>query len=897
MPFLTAAYRALVTLCYPSAHRQRVGPDMIECFEDLVADAHRRRGWMGAAAVALRTLAEVPLSALGAHREEIKKKRTGGGGSMDTLIQDVRFAARGLVRSPGFTLLAVMSLGLGVGANTAMFSMINSSLWADLPVPDAEKLVRVNDVRERAMQVSFANYVDIADGADVLEGAFMHRLETFALVSDELSQVVHGELVTANYFDVLGIDPRLGRFLDARQHGVAEAEPVAVISHYLWTNTFGQDPAVVGRAIELNDHRVTVIGVAPEPFHGTKFGLAMDLWVPVRPWSLVDGWIEGWDRARGNRSMMMVARLASGATIETANAALETVATRLASEYPEYNTGMRLRATPDVAGQIAPDQAAIPNLVGLLAVLGSGLVLLVACGNVASLLLARAVARRPEMGVRVALGAGRGRILRQLLTESVILALLGAVAGTGIAAWVSRLDARLFPNIPYRFAIDTSPNTEALLFALVASLLAVLVFGLAPGLQASDPAMAGALRGDNRTAGWEVSGSGLLNAVVVGVVSVSFVALFLAGLFVASLGHVRTIDPGLASSGRVMATMDLGLAGYRSSEVTPLLDEVLERVGALPGVRDVAVASSIPLGDFRSSSVVFADDLEYALDEPGLRAWRSQLTPEWFRTAELRLLAGRTFDARDDAHAPTVAVINEVLARTLWPDEDPIGKRIRYGREAGSPSTEVVGVVATGKYNSMIEPPTPALYEPLRQLPRTRWILMASTDGDPSLLISPLRDAVRALDPSLALYDAKTSAEHMRNAFWLFRVGAEVAVAIGLLAAAMAAAGLYGIMTFRVGRRRREMGIRVALGAGRGTVLRHVLADTLRLVGLGVGLGGALALAASGAVDSIVVGVEPTSARHLALVAAGLTLLAVAATLAPALAATRADPVEAIKTE
>lgn len=889
---LTALYRAALLLCYPPSHRDRVGDDMVECFEDLVADARARRGTLGALGAAARTLMEIPGSALAAHSRHDTRR----GGGMETVIQDVHYALRGLAKEPGFALLAILSLGVGVGANTAMFGMIHATLWSDLPVPEADEIVRVNEVRESATQVSFANFTDIVEEADVFDGAFLQRLETFGLVADQISEVVHGEVVTAGFFDVLGIEPELGRFFDEVEHGDVGSPPVIVLSHWLWSRDFGADPGVIGSTVELNDAPFTVIGVAPESFHGTKFGLSLDVWVPIGPWSVADGWMPGWRESRGGRSTDMYARLADGVTLDGANAALATVAARLAEEYPAWNANMTLRATPRIAGQIAPDQAGIPNMVGMLAVLASGLVLLVACGNVASMLLARAVARRQEIGVRVALGAGRGRLVRQLLTESLLLAALGALVGLAVAEWSAHLTGRLLPSIPYRFAIDTSPDVTVAAFAAGVSLAAVLVFGLVPAVQSTRSGIAGVLRGDEESSGFRFGGSTLLNGVVVGVIALSFVTLFLAGLFASSLSYVKHIDPGFGREGRVIATMDFGLAGMSAREGAGLHARLLDRVGAVPGVVTAALSGPIPMGDFSSSARTYASDRDYATDEYGPVTWYTAATPGWLDVAGLPLVAGRWIAEGDGADAPHVVVINQALARLFWPDDDPIGKRLRLGRD-DEDALEVVGVVATAKYMSMVEQPMPAMYLPLEQSPRSVVVLMATTAGDPAALIGPIRDVLRDVDPALTAYDMKSMTEHMSNAYWLYRLGAQLGLTLGLLSALLAGGGLYGIMAFRVGRRRREMGIRIALGAGGGRVLRLVLGGSLRLALLGVVVGAVVAAAAAGVVQSIVFGVEATSPLRLAGVGLVLTALALLATLAPALAATRADPVQAIKTE
>jgi len=493
-------YRGLL-LFYPQDVVDSRGEDMADCFADLLAGAFGRRGTLGALGVAARTYIELPVSAFQAHRNPMTKKKSSGSNTVETLLQDIRFGIRSLLKSPGFTALAVLSLALGVGANTTMFSLANGVLWQQLPVPEADRLVRVLETGGGFGRVSLANFSDITDqSTDVFDGTLTHVLHSFSVTADDLNQVAHGELVSEDYFDVLKVEPAHGRFFDTNTEGVAGAPLVVVISHHLWANGFGSDPGVVGTVVRLNKNPATVIGVAPESFRGTKFGLSMDLWVPVRSWAALSGWdgyVEDRDRARH----LMLARLAPSVSVDDANAGLEVIASRLREEYPDENRDLMYRAYPERKGAITRAAPVLLDLIGLVMLGASGLVLLVACGNVASMLLARAASRETELGIRTALGAGRRRLVQQMLTETSLLAIFGAAAGVGMSYWLAPIRTRYIPSVPFRIAIDTSPDGRVLAFAVVTAVVATFAAGLLPALRGSQTGIGSLLRGSGTGSG------------------------------------------------------------------------------------------------------------------------------------------------------------------------------------------------------------------------------------------------------------------------------------------------------------------------------------------------------------------------------------------------------------
>ena len=900
-------YRALLRL-YPGPVRKRFGPDMAECFDDLRRTTRRDRGRAAELGLVVRTFGELPRSALRAHRERLfgspgkqpldpplLRSHRGSRIAMDTIMQDIRFGLRSFRRSPGFAVLAVLSLALGVGANTTMFSTVNAVLWQDLPAFESHRLVRVFQERGGYSNFSYPNFADLRDqSGDVFDGMFLHRLATFGLSSDEGTQVIHGEVVSASYFQVLGLEPALGRFFTAPESDNASAEPVVVLNHTFWQRNFGGARDIVGRVVRINNEPMTVVGVAPEGFNGTKFGLGMEVWIPAKIWGRVAGW-GNWTDQRGSASMDAVARLAEGVAMSQAQEAVTLVAARLAKEYPDVNRDRTFGVFP--VSVVVPDAAGLPNLIGLLAIGASALVLLVACANVASLLFARAAARQREVGVRVALGAGRARLVRQFITESVVLAAAGGGVGLALSFWTTGFIKWFLPTIPYRFAIDARPDLVVFGFAAAVSALAAFAFGLLPAIHATNPNLASVIKGDSAGTGTAVDKARMLNGVVVAMVALSFVTLLLSGLFTKSLDGVRHMNPGFATTQRLLATFDTRLAGLTRREGLAFIDELGERVRGLPGVRHAAWASVVPLGDRSNASRVYADDRTYEADDLGVSAWRSTVSPGYFETIGTRLLQGRDFGDQDDADAPRKVIVNEALARRYWPDASAVGERLRYSRTSAGTVLEIVGVVETGRYGSFGEEPRPAMFLPLEQAPANYVNLVVHADLNPTSLIAPVRRVAAAIDPAVPMFDVKTMNDHLTFALWMYKLGAGLGGALGLLALVLASAGLYGVMSFSVGQRTRELGIRVALGANHGRVLFLVLKRGLFLAGIGIGIGAVAALGLSGVLSSVLLGVAPTDPGTFTAVAVGLAVVALLASLIPARSATKTDPVEALRVE
>ncbi|MGD8276994.1 MAG: ADOP family duplicated permease [Gemmatimonadota bacterium] len=897
MRFWLAVYRLFLRL-YPRILRLRYGAELESCFAEQYAAERARGGVRGASVFALRALVDAPVSAWrmhGTNRSAPGGARGKGIGMVERLWLDLRQALRGLARSPWLTLLAVLSLSLGVGANATMLGMVNGVVWQRLPVPSPDRMVRVFErMQGEARSVSYPNFEGVRDAAsDVFAGAFVHTLEGFSLQSGDGAEVVYGEVVSADYFDVLGIEPEMGRWFTRAESGEPGGAELVVLSHHLWATRFASDPGVVGREVRLNDHPFTVVGVAPASFNGTKFGLGMDLWVPIRVWGRLAAW--GMFDDRGSAWLNVVARLRDGVTLAQARARLAAVAAGINAEEAREQP-VDFAVFPESESSASPHAGGLMKVVGWLAIGASLLVLLVACGNVASLLLARSIARRREVGVRVAIGIGRGALAWQLLLESLLLALAGGVLGVGAAFVTSRSLLTYLPALPYRFAIDLAPDARVVVIAAVTALASAVLFGLFPVLDAARTDPVTAIKG-GRLAGRRPAALRGMGAIVVAMVAFSCVSLVLTGLFVRSMGEARKADPGFAVEGRLYAMLDGSLTGDAAFDARAFYRELVARLESMPDVRSAAVASVIPLADHSNNSIVYAADHAYAAGESGLDTWRSAVTPDYFDAMGTTIVRGGGFGPEPRADGVRVALVNEVLADALWPGEDPIGKRIRFSREPTGAGIEVIGVVKAGPYETVGERPRAAMYRPFVQEPHTRSDIVVRTAGDPAAFAARLREAVAAVDPRVPVGRLITSDQHLRSAMWMYRFGAGVGTSLGLLALLLSAAGLYGVMAYSTGRSVRDVGIRMALGARAADVLRGVLFRGLRLAGLGVLLGLLAAAALGSTLSGLLFGVRARDPVTLGAVALTLVVIGCVASLFPAVAASRADPVRVLKEE
>ena len=812
-------------------------------------------------------------------------------------MNDFRYALRQLRRSPGFTIVAVLSLALGLGINTTIFSVVSGLLLRPLPVADPGRLAAVftSDFSGPALGTSsYVDYIDMRDRVRSFETLAAALMEPVNVSSSDGAEVVTGQFVSGNFFQVVSRPPVRGRLLQPTDDR-AGAPPAVVISHGLWRRRFGSDPAVIGQVIGVGGQQATITGVAPEGFTGIVRGLRVDIWAPLAFYQVIHP--EGEElTSRGARGLSVVGLLRPGVPARAAQAELRTLAAQFQAAYPDAWTDVRgaprrltlvpeseLRVVPQLRGGVLGGSALLLGV--------AALVLLIACANLANLLLARAAARRREIAVRLSLGAGRARLVRQLLSESILLAGAGGVLGVVAALWGTDLISQMRVPAPFPIELDFAPDLWVLAFALVASTLTGVLMGLAPALQASRPDMVSALRDDVTG----VARTRLRGAFVVAQMAMSLVLLVAAGLFIRSLQNASSIDPGFSARRALLLGMDLSLVGYDDDRGRVFFRDLRERLAALPGVESVSLTTIVPLGlssgrrslSVRGHTPAPGEEMEFHVASVG---------PQYFETMGVELARGRGFTDQDRREAPGVVVVNESFARRFWPGQDPIGKEVGLEGDEGPWST-VVGLARDGKYTSRSEDPKPFYYIPIDQMYRSNAVFIVRTAADPRTLAGPARDAVADVDPAVPILQMRTLAENLDLSLLPARIAGVMLGGFGLLGLALASIGLYGVMSYIVGHRTREVGIRMALGAQRRDVLALMVGYGARLIAIGLATGLVLALALSQLVRGFLYGLSPMDPVTYAGVALLLAMVALAASWLPARRATRVDPMTAMRSQ
>jgi putative ABC transport system permease protein len=806
---------------------------------------------------------------------------------MESLLSDVRYAARNLFRRPGFTIIAVITLALGIGANTAIFSAINALLLKPLPFPELDRVVAVWDkLPSRGLQrneVTVANYLDWQSQTQSFEQLALYRWWSANLTGIDPPERIQGFLVTANFLDTTGMKPIMGRNFLPEENQPGKGA-VAVITHSLWQRRFGGDPNILNKTITINSITRTVVGVMPERFNFPK-GAEVYAPLPMTPELM---------KSRGDHSYYVLGRLKPGASIPGAQAELDNITARLEQQFPETNKGWGATIFPIVADTVRTYDTALWIMMGAV-----GFVLLIACANVANLMLARASGRKKEIALRTALGASRWRIVRQLLTESLIVALIGGALGVLIGFWGIDALRAANPAEASRFApgwYQLGINAPVLLFTLGLSVVSGIVFGLVPALQASRTNLNDSLKEGGRQT--SASSHRLRSSLVVFEFALSLVLLVGAGLLTRSFLALVKTDPGFNPDHVLTMNLMLPAAKYKDQPArAAFYNDLVQRVKTQPGVESAAVVNYLPLGGANSSdSYLVEGEPEPAPGDENDGRYRVA-TPDYFRTMGISIVRGRGFTDQDRAGAPPVVIVNEAFVRKHWPGADPIGKRIRfYGPLERAPWMQVVGVIADVKHELNLAV-TPEYYLPHAQNPWNAMVLVAKTSVEPGSLAGALRQQVWAIDKDQPVFDVKTMQEVRSTSVAVYSFSSVMLGIFAFVALLLASIGIYGVMAFAVTQRTQEIGIRIALGARSVDVLKLVVKHGMKLALLGMVIGLAGSWAVTRFIEKLLVGVEATDLLTFSVVSVCLLVAAFVACYLPARRATKVDPLVALRYE
>ena len=812
---------------------------------------------------------------------------------IETALQDLRFGLRMLRRSPGFSLLAIFCLTLAIGANAAVFSWIEGLLFRPYPaVVHQERLMAVGGtVRGEAdgNPLSWPDFLDLQKNSTLVDAFFVSKITGTTLSIGDRAERTTGSIVSANYFDAIGVHPILGRGFEPGEDLGRNAHPVTVISYQLWQGRFKGDSQIIGKTQRLNGVLHTIIGVTPENFRGTFVGWAMNFWVPA---SMEETFEAGGYKLedRGARWIEAYARLKPDVSLRQAQEEISAIAGRLEADYPLTNRGRGAQLWPLWQTPFNHARTLLPTLEIMLGVVL--FVLLIACANVGNLLLVRSFARRHEMTVRLAIGAGRGRLLKQLLTEGLILSALGAAGGLLVAHWCRHALMLLFPTRGgMRMYLPGEIDWRVLALSAGVCLIATLVLGLVPAFQSRNLDLAGALKADSagvvggRGKTWVRSGLVLIQ------VSLSFVLLVGAGLLMQSLQKIRASNPGFSTRGVLLTAVDLVSAGYSVQRAQNFQDELINRVQALPGVESAAFARAVPLGYGSFSETPIAVD--GYLFPPGEQSTieYNEVDPGYLATLGISLVSGREFISADDENAAPVAVVNETMAARYWHGQTPIGQRVQVrGRWM-----QVVGIAKDSRYHSIRETPKPFFYVPRRQNFSVGAALYIRTQLTPETMAAALTREVRALDPGLALYEVITLQEQVERSTSAQLVAVTLVGVLGALALLLAAIGLYGVMSYAVSQSTRELGMRMALGASASSLLRLVMSRGLVLMAGGALLGTVVAIGLTRLLGNLLYSVSPRDPLVFATALAVMILASLAACFIPAWRAVRTDPARVLR--
>jgi predicted permease len=825
---------------------------------------------------------------------------------MNNLGQDIRYALRGLRKSPGFAVVAILTLTLGIGANTAIFTVINAVFFHPIPVKNPARLVEVFTVDQRRFlglannffPSSYPNSADIQRRAQSFEGM---SISLFGAAP--VSMTVNGQpnqyfaqLASGNFFDVLGVRAQLGRTFRPEEDRETGAGPVVVLNHGFWERVMASNPSVIGQSVLLNGQGFTIIGIAPKGFQGTTVIGGPDMWIPM---SMHDQILTGFTKSLFNERRFLgfsaVARLKPGVRQEQASAELQAIASDLEKAFPLANKGRSFTTQPLLESSVAANQRGQFELAGLMMMGVVGIVLLIACFNIANLLLARAAGRKREISIRVAIGASRGRIITQLLAEAMVLAISGGSLGLGLALFGRDVMWRFRPPQLPANGMDLSLDWHVMAFTFVVAIGTGLIFGLAPALQSSRPDLVTELK---ERAGGELrkGGSfGVRDILISLQVSVCLIALVAAGLFLLSLRNAHNMDLGFDTTNLAMLSFDVGALNYDKPRAREFERRVLEVAQNTPSVSDAALANTIPLFNGGFGRTLFREGEDTNNGQSGHVGQISAVTPEYLKTMGISLVRGQMFDYAAREESPRVTVINETAARQIWPNEDPVGKRFTFFRDKDF--TQVIGVVRDSKYNAIGEQPTPYFYTPLAQNPDAAVTVFFRARGDSRAALSAVRMQVQEMDRNLPITNVWPIGEVISQSLWASTFGTSLLTVFAMIAMALCAVGIYGVVGYSVGQRIREFGIRMALGAQPRDVLLMVLKRSALIMGTGLLFGLVVAFGLARFITTFLYSVNINSPLAFLAMALVLAIVGIFASYIPARRAARVDPMVALHYE
>ena len=825
---------------------------------------------------------------------------------MHNFLQDTRFTLRAMRKAPGFAIVAIVTLALGIGANTAIFTLVNAVFFHAIPVRDPQQLLEIftKDQRRdlagatRLFPSSFPNGQDIQQRVQSFSGVTIDSF-AFAPVSMSINGVpdqYFAEMVSGNYFDVLGVGAAMGRTFRPEEDAEPGAGPVIVLSHGFWERKFGGDRSVIGRNVMLNGQGFTVIGVAPRGFQGASAIGGPDMWIPLSMHDqILSGLAKTFFNERRFLGFRVIGRLKDGARAEQADAELKTVANDLEHDFPLANKGRSFTTVPLLESVLNPNQRGLFQRASAVMMAIVGIVLLVACFNVANLLLARAAGRKREISIRAAVGASRGRIITQLLTEAMVLAVSGGVLGLTLALVGRDVLWKFRPPGIGPTDLDLTLDSHVLIFTMVVALGTGIIFGLVPALQSSRPDLNAELK---ERAGGDLHTNRrfrLRDVLVTLQVAVCLVALIGAGLFLISLRNAQQLDPGFNTQNLGMLSFDLGSLNYDAARAKEFERRALETIQTLPGVKQATIADIIPLFNGGFGRTLFREGEDTTNGQNGKVTQLGAVSADYLRTMGIPLLRGQGFDSSVREDSPRVAVINETAAKQIWPNQDAIGKRFKFFKD--TEWTQVIGIARDSKYNTLGEDPRPYMYVPLVQNPNPAVTIFFRTNGDPKGLLNSARAQVQALDRNLPIQNVWPIGEVISQALWAARFEAGLLTLFAIIAMLLCAVGIYGVAGYSVGQRIREFGIRLALGAQPSDVTRMVLRQSAGglMIGVAAGLAGAFVLARF--IVNLLYGVN--ASEPLAFLGTALLLVAVGllASYIPARRAARVDPMIALHHE